>query len=211
MNWLDNLIGETQANLLRMLRRSQQTITGLAATLGLTDNAVRTHIAALGRDGLVAQVGTQRDTGGKPARIYALTGEGEELFPKAYAAVLSGLVEEIARTAGWERAIELLRAVGERTAAGVAVPADLGGRVAAAATVLRSLGGDVDVQPTETGWRLQGYGCPLSAVTAKHPEVCALARALVEEVTGAAVTECCERGARPRCGFQVEASLQTQA
>jgi predicted ArsR family transcriptional regulator len=208
MNWLDNLIGETQANLLRMLRRSQQTITGLAASLGLTDNAVRTHIAALGRDGLVSQVGTQRDTGGKPARIYALTGQGEELFPKAYSLVLSGLVEEIARTDGWERAIELLRAVGKGTASSTKLPADLDGRVATAATVLRSIGGDVEVLRTETGWRLQGYGCPLSAVTAKHPEVCALARALVEEVTGRSVAECCERGVRPRCAFQVEEELQ---
>ncbi len=45
---------------------------------------------------------------------------------------------------------------------------------------------------------LQGYACPLSAVTAKHPQVCALARALVEEITGEPVTECCERGDRPR-------------
>ena len=41
--------------------------------MGLTDNAVRTHVAALERDGLVEPVGTQRDTGGKPARVYALT------------------------------------------------------------------------------------------------------------------------------------------
>ena len=87
-NWVERLTGETRAQLLRLLRRSRQTITALADAVGLTDNAVRTHVAALERDGLVEPVGTQRDTGGKPARVYALTGEGEELFPKAYALVL---------------------------------------------------------------------------------------------------------------------------
>jgi predicted ArsR family transcriptional regulator len=203
-HWLDKLLGETQATLLRMLRRPPQTVTGLAGALGLTDNAVRTHIAALGRDGIVKQVGTQRDTGGKPARVYALTQEGEELFPKAYAMVLGSLVDEIARRDGWEHAIELLRAVGARAASGMAAPADSEGRVAAAAAALRSLGGDVEVEHTDEGWRLQGYGCPLSAVTASHPQVCALAKALVEEITGLPVTECCDRSDRPRCAFRID-------
>jgi hypothetical protein len=109
------------------------------------------HMAALKRDGIVEQVGTQRDTGGKPARVYALTGEGEELFPKAYALVLGELVEEIARVDGWERATEVLRAVGQRAGTGAAAPADCEGRVAVAAAALRSLGRDVEVQRTEQG------------------------------------------------------------
>ena len=118
--------------------------------------------------------------------------------------MLGGLVEEIARVDGWERATALLRAVGQRAASGAAAPADREGRVAVAAAALRSLGGDVEVQRTERGYTLQGYACPLSAVTAKHPEVCALARALVEEITGQPVTECCERNGRPRCGFRID-------
>src|SRR5580765_9029076 len=150
-NWLERLTGETRAKLLNLLRRSRQTITALADALHLTDNAVRTHIAALERDGIVEQVGSQRGTGGKPARVYALTGEGEELFPKAYALVLGELVEEIARVDGWERATALLRAVGRRAASGAAAPSDREGRVAVAAAALRGLGGDVDVQGTDRG------------------------------------------------------------
>lgn len=202
-NWLDTLVGDTRAALLRLLRRPPQTITGLSRELGLTDNAVRLHLAALGRDGLVQQVGTERDTGGKPARTYALTREGEELFPKAYATALAGLVEVIAAYHGRDHAIELLRAVGRRLAPeGSEVPGEAD-RVEAAAGALRSLGGDVDVQPTPDGWRLQGYGCPLSAVTAERDEVCGLAAALVEQVTGLTVRESCDRAGRPRCGFVV--------
>jgi predicted ArsR family transcriptional regulator len=202
--WVEKLTGETRATLLGLLRRSRRTITALADALHLTDNAVRTHIAALERDGIVEQVGTQRDTGGKPARLYDLTGAGEELFPKAYALVLSGLVEEITEREGADQAMALLRAVGRRAAVATSRPGDREGRVVAAATVLRSWGGDVEVQRTDRGFRLQGYGCPLSAVTAAHPQVCALAKALIEEITGEAVVECCDRSDRPRCAFSID-------
>jgi predicted ArsR family transcriptional regulator len=207
LDWLEQLTGDTRAEMLRLLRRSRQTITSLAGALRLTDNAVRTHVAALERDGIVEHVGTQRDTGGKPARVYGLTTAGEELFPKAYSLVLGGLVEEIARVDGRERALELLRGVGRQVAASVRPQDSIEARVRAAAAALRGLGGDVEVRPTEQGWHLEGYGCPLSAVTAEHPEVCALAQALVEEITGGQVTECCAREGRPRCGFRVDHTL----
>ena len=203
LDWLQRLTGDTRAEMLRLLRRSRQTITSLANTLRLTDNAVRTHVAALERDGMVAQVGTQRDTGGKPARIYELTPAGEEAFPKAYALVLRKLVEEMARVDGRERTLELLRGVGRRIAAGIPAPEGPEARVQAAASALRGLGGDVEVERTAGGWRLQGYGCPLSSVTSGQSEVCALAQALVEEITGEPVAECCDRAGRPRCAFEI--------
>lgn len=204
-NWLDRLIGETQVRIVGLLRRSRQTVTSLAESLGLTDNAVRMHVAALHRDGIVEQVGTQRDTGGKPARLYGLTREGEELFPKAYALVLGKLVEEIVRTAGRARAIELLRAVGAQAGATARKATNRKQRVEAAADVFRSLGADVDVQQTSEGWRLRGYSCPLSAVSSSHAEICELGKALVEEVVGddAQVSECCQRGDHPCCSFEI--------
>lgn len=200
---LEHLAGETRSEVLRLLRRSRQTITALAETLHLTDNAVRTHIAALERDGLVEHAGSRRDTGGKPARLYTLTPGAEELFPKAYALVLGGLVQEIVRDDGRARAVELLGRVGRQVGSSAGLPDDPEARISAAAAALRGLGGDVEVQRTEDGWKIQGYGCPLSAVTADHAEVCELARAMVQEIIGRPVTECCDRGERPRCGFGV--------
>ncbi len=117
--------------------------------------------------------------------------------------MLGGLLEEIARREGWDRAAELLRAVGQRAAAASSKANDPDGRAAAAAAAFRSLGGDVEVQRTEYGWHLQGTGCPLSAVTAKYPQVCSLAKALIEDITGQPVAECCERGDGPRCAFRI--------
>ena len=202
-NWVERLKGESQARLLYLLRRSSLSITDLAKRLKLTDNAVRSHVAALERDGLVELAGIRRETGGKPARLYRLTSEGEELLPKAYAMVLGDLIEEISSQDGKERALLLLSIVGRRAAERAGHGRSGEDRVTAAAAALRGLGGDVEVRQEESGWLLRGFGCPLSAVTAEHPEVCELARALVEQITGRPVTECCDRTSRPQCGFRI--------
>ena len=203
-NRLEQLTGETQAKLLALLRRSGQTVTTLAKALSLTDNGVRTHIAALRRDGFVEDVGAERDTGGKPARLYGITAAGEELFPKAYAAVLQQLIEESLRRVGHHRTIGMLRAIGARLGAGTRRDT-VKQRVEAAAAALRGLGSDVEIRRTKNGWQLRAHGCPLAAVSAATPEVCELGKALVEEITGASVTECCERGEgeNPRCAFAI--------
>jgi predicted ArsR family transcriptional regulator len=202
-NWLE-FAGETRARILQLLRRSSQTITGLSEALDLTDNAVRTHIAAIERDGIVQRVGTERDTGGKPARVYGLTAEGIELFPKAYAFVLAALVQEVVARDGREAAIELLRAVGEKAASLARAGADIEDRIDAAVELLEGIGAEIDVVPNDAGWRLQGYGCPLSAVTAGNPEVCKLAEELIQNVTGHLTTECCDREGIPSCAFQID-------
>ncbi len=200
---LGTLLGETRTRMLVLLRRKPRTVTELSVAVGLTDNAIRTHMAALERDGWVMTTHMQRDTGGKPARVYRLTGGGEELFPKAYATVLEALIGELERADGREHLVAVLRAVGRRAAAGLPVPADAEARVQKAADTLRDLGADLEVETTDAGWRLQGYACPLSAVTAQHPEVCGLVQSLVAEITGRVVTECCDRSDRPRCAFLV--------
>ena len=53
--------------------------------------------------------------------------------------------------------------------------------------------------------RIQGAGCPLAAVTGKHPAVCLAMERFVAQVVGAEVRECCERTSRPRCCFEIAA------
>lgn len=205
-NWLEKFVGATRGRLLALLRRSQQTVNDLAAAVGVSDNAVRTHVAALQRDGIVEEAGLQRSTGGKPAQLYQLTPDAEELFPKAYALVLSEMLSVLEERQGMEAAVTLLREVGRRAAVALAETDDgPEARVRAAAEALRTLGGDVEVLRADSDWELRGYGCPLSGVVTDHPEVCALAQALIEEITDLSVTECCERDSRPQCRFRVAA------
>ena len=203
VDWLAMLAGETRTRVLRLVRRSALSIGEISDALGITANAVRTHMAALERDGLVRSAGTQR-SGGKPARLYELTSEAEELFPKAYALVLTELLSAVRAKRGEAAAVELLRDVGRRLGSRAVVSGKDGeARVAAAASLLESIGGSVEVERVGGGWRIVGSGCPLSSVVAESPDVCALAESLVAEATGLRVEERCERTGRPRCSFEI--------
>ncbi len=50
---------------------------------------------------------------------------------------------------------------------------------------------------------IRGYSCPLAAMRPEHPEVCQMAEALITELAGVPVRECCDWGERPRCCFEV--------
>lgn len=202
-SWHRLLVGGTRSRLLELLRRRRRTIPQLAEEVGVSGNAVRTHLSALQRDGMVEPAGVQRDTGGKPAQVYDITRETEELFPKAYSTVLSGLLGEIEEQQGHDALLKLLRGVGARAAAGVKAKGDVQARVEIAAAVLRSLGADLDVERDGKEWVLRGYGCPLSAVVEDHHEACELVEELVSGVVGAPVRECCDRAGRPRCSFRI--------
>ena len=82
-------------------------------------------------------------------------------------------------------------------------------------TLLRRSGRTVEGLAGELGltdngdgaYLIQGYSCPLAALTPEHPEVCRMAETLLTEVAGVPVYERCARGERPRCCFEV-ANLQ---
>lgn len=203
MDRLETLVGDTRTRLLRLLRSTPRPVAELADALGITPNAVRTHVAALERDGLVRAAADRRATGGKPARVYELTPQGEELFPKAYDVLLGELVRTLREEDGEEPAIERMRRVGRRLGAGHRADGDPAARVDAAAGLLRTIGASVTVVPEEDGWSIRADGCLFSSVVPDAPDVCAMAEALVGEVSGLSVRECCDRSGRPRCAFRV--------
>jgi len=206
-NWDQKFFDSTRGRIVTLLRSSGRTVEDLARALGLTDNGVRAHLAVLERDGLVRQRGSVRrgSGGGKPAYVYELTSEAEELFPKAYEPALSRLLDVLAERLGTEESEALLRSVGRRLAEGRAVPTDgTRARLEAAAGVLTELGGLAELEERDGVLFIRGYSCPMAAVTPDHPEVCRMAETLVTEVAGLPVHERCERGERPRCCFEVE-------
>ena len=199
----------TRGQIVALLRRGARTVEELARALQLTDNAVRNHLATLERDGLVRQDGVRRGPGaGKPAVLYDMHPGAEPLFSRAYAPVLSTVMDVLVEELPVDRADALLREVGRRLGRGLGAGAagDLDDRLRTAAAVLRALGGDVELVQADGGaLRLQGHGCPLSATVARRPEVCRAVEAMVSEIAGAPVRERCAHGARPQCCFEASA------
>ena len=197
----------TRGQVVSLLRRGSQTVDEMARALGVTDNAVRSHLASLERDGLVRQEGVRRVPGaGKPAVLYELHPDAAPMLSRAYAPVLVALVDVLLEELPTHQTEAIFRQVGRRlaTAVGGRASGDLATRLCAAARVIEALGGDVQVEATTAGHRIRGSGCPLSSVVGHQPEFCKTVETLVGEIVGGPVQSCCEHGTRPRCCFSVE-------
>ncbi|MFL5519634.1 MAG: hypothetical protein ACJ8B6_01765, partial [Gemmatimonadales bacterium] len=158
------------------------------------------------RDGIVGQRGVRRGEGaGKPAAVYRLTPEAEAMFSRAYAPVLGAMLEELVTAFPEERRKALLADVGRRLSIGLMPPADATheSRLQAALDVLGALGGVARLENREGTPVIRGQGCPLSITVARRPEACHVVEALLGEIVGAPVRQCCEHGERPSCCFEV--------
>jgi predicted ArsR family transcriptional regulator len=196
----------TRGRIVTLLRRSGFTVEELARELGLTNNGVRANLATLERDGIVWQRGLVRHEsgGGKPAYVYELTPEAEDLFPKAYEPVLHRLLDVLAEQLGVGESEALLRDVGRLMAKGETLPSHgPRERLEAAVQVLNDLGGLAELKEQDGSYVIRGYSCPLAALTKEHPEICRMVETLITELAGVPVYEHCDRGERPRCCLEV--------
>lgn len=206
--WHQRFFTQTRGELIGLLRRGPQTVDELAQPLGLTDNAVRAHLAALQRDGLVQRRGVRRGGGsGQPAHTYALTAEAERLFPKSYGPLLGELLDVLSERMAPEEMRALVREVGRRCARAWAVAdGDLRARLDLAVRVLNELGGLVELEEHDGSSVIQGRSCPFGIVVPGHPEMCRLTEALVAELVGAPTAVQCDPSTPPRCRFEVRSS-----
>lgn len=192
---------------MRLLRRGEASVNDLAASLELTDNGVRAHLATLERDGLVEAAG-KRPGIRKPETLYRLTPEAEQLFPKAYHVLLNTLLDILQDTMSEDELDSILETLGrslaERASSG-SNGLSQESRIDAAVDVLSSMGGLADVVQDGGDYLIQGHACPLAAVVREHPHACTIAEALLADLTGMSVHEECMRNGTPRCVFRLRA------
>jgi predicted ArsR family transcriptional regulator len=201
--WDQRFFASTRGQIVRLLRRASRTVDELAQELDLTDNAVRAHLAALERDGLVQQQGVRRGAG-KPAYAYALAPEADHLFPHAHLPVLRELLSVLAEEMNHARLEELLHAVGRRMAARLPPSGEsLQARLNTALALLNELGGLAELEEAGDHFLIRGYSCPLAQVVPDHPAVCDLVATMLAEILHVPVTEHCTCGPPARCCFQV--------
>jgi predicted ArsR family transcriptional regulator len=208
MRWWERQIGgPTRGKIIALLRRGRSTVEELAAALRVTDNAVRPQLQLLEQEGIVRQTGTRQGAGaGKPATTYEIAPSAEAALSTAYAPVLSALLDVLASRMSADEMRELLRDVGRKIGPAEPKAGSLDARVRAAASLLSSLGGEIDVERTPTGYLLRGFACPLAAAVRTQPNACQAVEELVTSVVGMPVRECCDRTQGARCRFEVLAN-----
>jgi predicted ArsR family transcriptional regulator len=199
--WHQQFFSSTRGRIVLLLRRASSTVDELARALHLTDNAVRAHLVTLERDGLVCQAGLRRGSS-KPAQMYDLTPEAEQIFPKAYGPVLRSLLDALVASLSPTQLMEVIQCAGQRLAAQWSVPADeLRTRLRCALDIFNQLGGLTELEEGTEISLIRSTICPLAAIAPDHPEVCQLTQAFLSAVIGIPVEEQCAREHAATCVF----------
>ena len=189
-----------------LLQHGGLTADDIAVKLELTASAVRAQLAGMERDGVVQRVG-QRPGTTRPSQVFELTPEAEQLLSQAYVPLLAQLVDEFTRGLPVKAVNTLMRRAGkglaEELSGGRRPNGDLYARVAAVSSLMNAQLGAVTSVEGNGDLIIRGAGCPVAAVTGKHPAVCLAMESFVSELVGVPVKECCDRTGRPRCCFQV--------
>jgi predicted ArsR family transcriptional regulator len=190
---------------LERLRRAPQTVDELASSLGVTGNAVRSHLSALERDGLVRRGGVRRGLR-RPSYTYRLAAGTETLFCQAYIPFVDQLLHVLAGRIPNRELDAVIRAAGRRMAQARATE-PLAARVQTAAAVMDELGGITEIKTRSNGavtFFIHGLSCPLDALVRSHHGVCAAIESLVAEITRARAREQCHRaGDQPHCLIEI--------
>ncbi len=203
-------LGPSAQKLLRALLGAAQgaSVETLCAALGVTHNAVRQHLSALIRAGFVAH-GAVHPSGGRPQMRYVLTEAGRELFPRNYAGIAAGILEQLYADSGKVGVQALLADLGQRLGAAAAT------RVAAvpveeAAVVLAeqldTLGYEAQAVRHDGELQIEAYNCVFHTLAKTHPDVCRFDLAFMQAASGHPIQhlECLVRGGRV-CRFRLAA------
>ena len=180
-----------------LLEGGPQTAVGLAQALGMTATAARKHLDALEAAGLVqdfseAPYGPRSLSPrgrGRPAKVFALTATGREIFEQPYDSIATEAVKFIEQQLGSEGVREFAQA--------------------RFATIMSEVMGDSDsVSPEELAQRLTDAGfnaslrqapfgdgvqlcqnaCPISHVAAEFPQFCEVETEAIAAAVGVHVT-----------------------
>lgn len=201
-----HFFSSTRGRIVLLLRRSQHTVDELAQAFQLTDNAVRSHLATLERDGLIRQAGVRRGSG-KPSLVYELAPEAEQLFPKAYGVVLKQMLKILSESLSPEELTITMHHIGQRMAAQWNIPAgELRLRLRHAVDIVNEFGGLAELEESEDMYTIQGYSCPLAELLPEHPEACQLLQTFLVELVGVPIEEHCKRNETSRCLFAAQKS-----
>lgn len=200
------LLDTSRGRIVSALQHGPLTVEDIATKLSLTRSAVRVQIAGMEREGVVRRVGKRPGTT-RPSHVYELTPEVEQLLSKAYLPLLTHLVGVFAEALPPQQLESLLRQTGKAMAgellAGKRTAASLRVRAGRASELLNQHLGALTRVERNGEIIIRGAGCPLAALTGKHPGVCLAMESLVTEIVGVRVRECCDREGRPRCCFEI--------
>jgi DeoR family suf operon transcriptional repressor len=171
---IDALPSARRAILTRIKHEGEARAEELAGALGITTSAIRQHLQAMARDGLVEHREV-RSGPGRPKHVFRLTPTADALFPRAYGELAGELLSTLAEDdpEALQRAFERRR--GRRIADAHARLAglDLDAAVTELARILDEDGYLAEAMPDpEGGWLIVEHNCAILSVAMRYGVAC---------------------------------------
>ncbi|MBI3792703.1 MAG: helix-turn-helix domain-containing protein [Gemmatimonadetes bacterium] len=180
-----------RGEILVALKKAQPlTARDLADRFDLTANALRRHLDQLEADGVV-QHGTEARGVGAPVYTYALTPDGEALFPSAYVAALVEALETVRQHAGTAGVIDMFKRRWTSLAKDARPELErlpLHERTALLASLLSEQGYMAEAGAHADGHAtLTEHNCAIKAAAERYPEICDAETEFLELMLGGRV------------------------
>ncbi|MFL6454866.1 MAG: helix-turn-helix transcriptional regulator, partial [Nitrososphaeraceae archaeon] len=110
--------GDTKQRILEILLEGPKSLGEITSKLQIQKSAVRVHLESLQAEKAV-ESRFKIEHLGRPRKIYRLTENGRELFPRRYDLVLSLILKKISETDGQEQTKKLVESVADDIAASI--------------------------------------------------------------------------------------------
>ena len=205
-----SFVGEsTKGRVLSVLRdRSCGTAQDVAEALGITAPAARRHLTDLQSAGLLVSRVEKPAGRGRPQHVFALTPDGEDVFPKRYAQLCADILDHVQSLYGEGAILEVLSARNvklEALWAGRVVGDTLEDRLESLVAVLCECGYQARALRGDDGaLYLDEHNCPSLEVARQYGQLCQSEAELYARLLGAPVARETQisRGA-PSCRYRV--------
>jgi predicted ArsR family transcriptional regulator len=113
-----SLSGNTKQKIMEILLEGPRSLGEITDKLQIQKSAVRIHLESLQSEKAV-ESHFKIERLGRPRKIYSLTENGRELFPRKYDLILSLILKKITETNGQEQARKLIESVADDIADGI--------------------------------------------------------------------------------------------
>jgi len=204
-------VGSRQQELLTLLLNHKQgmSVDALAKDLGISRAAVQQHIGSLESNKLV-EAGASNKTAGRPVRLYTLTEEGINLFPKQYSWFSELVLDDIRETQGDAGLAAFMNRLGARTASSL-MPQIEGlsyeGKAQFLIKTMREMGYQASLESGAAGSSdaISACNCVYHNIAMKYEQVCEFDRALISTILDKDVQQasCMAKGDHA-CRFSLE-------
>ncbi|MGR8929924.1 MAG: helix-turn-helix transcriptional regulator [Gammaproteobacteria bacterium] len=175
--------GSRQEQILNLLLHSGvgMSIDEMAFSLSISRNAVKQHLVMLEKQQLVREAALT-NTGGRPARCYALTDKGRNSFPKQYAWFCNLLLSNLAADMSEEALEKMMWDMGVKLASSMApqfANKSPQQKLDALLALMQNLGYHANIDENENLPCVKAVNCVYHDLAQQYPAICQFDQALI--------------------------------